>query len=223
VDVLADAVSNHLCWFGRARERIDVEGVAVFLGRGDAVLGFPAPDANLSEAVRWALDAGVEEVGCWSAEVDPVLDRRLTELGFQDGWEPHWMGFDLRDPIAEPSHPVERTDRCSSLLPYASETHLSVLGDDVVHLGVGTAAALAGHCIVNVDGRTAGLYDMGVAVTARRRGHGRALTLAALETARDRGCTTVTLNATREGERVYRAAGFRSLGRGMTWWLFPKP
>jgi hypothetical protein len=28
-----------------------------------------------------------------------------------------------------------------------------------------------------------------------------------------------TLNATGEGELLYRALGFRSLGHGQTWWL----
>jgi ribosomal protein S18 acetylase RimI-like enzyme len=49
---------------------------------------------------------------------------------------------------------------------------------------------------------------------AQRRGYGRALTLAALARARDLGCANVTLNATAEGELLYRSVGFRSLGLG---------
>jgi ribosomal protein S18 acetylase RimI-like enzyme len=76
--------------------------------------------------------------------------------------------------------------------------------------------------VLNVDGDSAGLYDMGVLPRARRRGYGRALTLAALAHARDLGCASVTLNATAEGELLYRSVGFSSLGLGMTWWLFPR-
>ena len=68
-----------------------------------------------------------------------------------------------------------------------------------------------------------GIYDMGVLPDARRRGFGRALTLAALARARTLGCTSVTLNATGAGEPLYRSVGFESLGLGMTWWLFPRP
>jgi ribosomal protein S18 acetylase RimI-like enzyme len=61
---------------------------------------------------------------------------------------------------------------------------------------------------------------MGVLPRARRRGYGRALTLAALARARQAGCTSVTLNATAEVELLYCSVGFRSFGHGMTWWLF---
>jgi hypothetical protein len=33
------------------------------------------------------------------------------------------------------------------------------------------------------------------------------------------GARMATLNATGEGELLYRALGFRSLGLGQTWWL----
>lgn len=48
------------------------------------------------------------------------------------------------------------------------------------------------------------------------------MAVAALARARVESCTSVTLNATGDGEPVYRKVGFRSLGLGMTWWLFPR-
>ena len=62
---------------------------------------------------------------------------------------------------------------------------------------------------------------MGVSPHARRRGYGRALTLAALACGRELGCRSVALNATGEGTTLYRSVGFQSLGLRMTWWLFP--
>jgi hypothetical protein len=59
---------------------------------------------------------------------------------------------------------------------------------------------------------------MGVVPQERRRGIGRALTLAACRVAAERGCTHAILNATDEGERLYRAVGFEALGWGQTWW-----
>jgi GNAT superfamily N-acetyltransferase len=50
------------------------------------------------------------------------------------------------------------------------------------------------------------------------RGIGLALTNAALRAAWERGCRAAVLNATPAGERLYARAGFRSLGRGQTWW-----
>jgi GNAT superfamily N-acetyltransferase len=165
-------------------------------------------------------DAGVHEAGCWALEPDDELDARLTALGFQDGWQPHWMGIDPSETREEPAHPVERSGECSRELPYASDLH-GRTSDDVHHLVARDGPTLVGHTVLNVDGDSAGLYDMGVLPRARRRGYGRALTLTALARARDLGCVSVTLNATAEGELLYRSVGFRSLGLGMTWWLFP--
>ena len=185
------------------------------------MLAFPRATADLAGAVRLAREAGAREVGCWSLRPDDELGARLLELGFQDGWQPHWMGLDAAGGFDAPRADAEETAQCSPELPYASAWHESVLGGDVHHFVVRDASALVGHAVLNVDGTTGGIYDMGVLPASRRRGHGRALVLAALSRARARHCATVTLNATAEGEPLYRSVGFESLGLGMTWWLFP--
>ena len=220
--VLADAAKNHLAWFGRGGERFELDGVTLFIGGGHAVLAFPHRDADLAEAVSRARDAGVAEVGCWALEPDDELGDRLRRLGFHDGWQPHWMGVDTRVPRDAPGHPIERSGDCDPELPYASPQHRQLLAGDVQHLVARQGGQLVGHGVLNIEGETGGIYDMGVLPSARGRGYGLALTLAALTTARDGGCASVTLNATGEGEPVYRRAGFESLGRGMTWWLFPR-
>jgi ribosomal protein S18 acetylase RimI-like enzyme len=184
------------------------------------VLAFPEPDADLDGAVALARDAGLREVGCWALEPDDELGARLTAVGFQDGWQPHWMGIDPRELQAEPAHPVEESSECSRELPYWSELHERAAAD-VHHLVAREGSTVVGHAVLNVHGDSAGVYDMGVLPRARRRGYGRALTLAALARALDLRCASVTLNATAEGELLYRSVGFRSLGLGMTWWLFP--
>ena len=215
-----EAAGNHLSWFGRGRERVQLEGVALFLGEMTAVLGFPAPDADLAGAVRLARESGASEISCWALAPDEPLGERLHALGFQDGWQPHWLGIDASEPLPASPHEVEETTECEPGLPYWSPYHQSVLGGDVHHLVVREDAEIVGHAVLNVDGESGGIYDMGVAWSARRRGIGLALTLAAVARASDAGCTTVTLNATGEGEPMYRRAGFRSFGLGMTWFLF---
>jgi GNAT superfamily N-acetyltransferase len=185
--VLADAARNHRSWFGRGRQVIELGAVTLFLSRGDAVLAFPHPANDLSSAVRHARDSGADEISCWALEPDDELDERLSGLGFQDGWAPHWMGIDPRHQRDEPLHTVEETTACAGGLPYSSERHESVLGDDVHHFVVREGKAVIGHAVLNVDGETAGIYDMGVAPQSRRRGFGRALTLAVLDSAREAG------------------------------------
>jgi GNAT superfamily N-acetyltransferase len=220
--VLLDAARNHHSWFGRGRELIELDAVALFVGPADAVLAFPDDTDAVARAVRVARDAGVREISAWTLRPDDRLGGRLSRLGFQDGWQPHWMGLDPRRATAGPEHAVEETTTCADDLPYSSGHHRAALGDDVHHFVVRDGADVVGHTVLNVAGETAGIYDMGVAPRSRRRGFGRALTLAALACARDAGCTSVTLNATVEGELLYRALGFESLGHGMTWWLFPR-
>jgi ribosomal protein S18 acetylase RimI-like enzyme len=171
--------------------------------------------------VHRAIAAEVSEIGCWSLAPDERLGRRLTQLGFQDGWQPHWMGVDPRDAVAEYDGNVSESDECSDDVPYASPEHRAAIGGDVHHFVARPARGeqIVGHAVLNVDGTTGGIYDMGVVAGDRRQGHGLALTTAAVVRARELGCTSVTLNATGEGEPMYRRAGFRSLGLGMTWWM----
>jgi ribosomal protein S18 acetylase RimI-like enzyme len=58
-----------------------------------------------------------------------------------------------------------------------------------------------------------GIYNVGTVGHARRRGLATALTARQLYEARARGGRTASLQATAMAERVYRAVGFRDLGR----------
>ena len=61
-------------------------------------------------------------------------------------------------------------------------------------------------------GEVAGIYLVGTLASARGRGLGSAVTLAALHHARERGARWGALQSSKMGESVYRAIGFVSHG-----------
>lgn len=144
-------------------------------------------------------------VSCWSLNEDKAVGTVLIARGFEWGWQPWWMALDLDDlPDEEAQHRV--------LLRRHGATHV---------LAVRAGSKKVGGVIVNPWRGIAGIYDTDLRSDHRRRGIGRALTLTAGRLARELGCSHAVLNATPEGELLYRSVGFRRLGEGRTWWRHP--
>ena len=140
----------------------------------------------------------------------------MRGLGFCEGWEPHWMTAPARlsapDPrISEPAEVPEYDEHGQSLLGLTRErpqtSFLFVAREE---------GRFAGHAWLHVAAGVGGVYDVFVTESARLRGLGRALAAAASSKAAALGIEALTLNA--EAERFWLAVGFRSLGRGQTWW-----
>jgi ribosomal protein S18 acetylase RimI-like enzyme len=217
VPPLLDAIAaNHQAWFRRCGGQEVLDDVIVSDGHG--TLAFPR--VRTPEALDAAMRLGLRSMSCWSLDEDGELGAQLVARGFEWGWQPHWMALDLqRVPDRAPRHTVVAAPGDAPRdVPYAGEQPVP---PPARHLAVVESGRTVGHVVVNPWRGFAGIYDMGVAPSRRRRGIGLDLTLAACRLARELGCSHALLNATGEGEPLYRAAGFESLGKGQTWWLHP--
>jgi GNAT superfamily N-acetyltransferase len=196
---------------------------------GEAQLPFPRrlPRAGLDALLAWARRTGAAGIGCWATGLEPTeeLAARLVARGFEWGWQPHWMALGLEAlPLAEADPRVALVTEVPEYDGFGRAL-LALMRERprrFWHAVARVDGAYAGHASAHaVGGRLAGagVYDVDVLPAHRRRGLGRALTLAVCRAAAATGARVVTLNATGEGELLYRALGFRSLGLGQTWWI----
>ena len=179
----------------------------------------------------------VNEIACWTETAPQPWDlgARLVARGFNWGWQPHWMGLDLeRSDLEIPSiegvkigeleenanwsqgefgHEEGATAPCKFSLtrqrPQKVWVFVATLENQVV-----------GHCTLNLtEGLlgAAGIYDVGVARSVRRRGIGKALVHLVCRTAKELVCRFAVLNSANDG--FWLRLGFHSLGYGHTWWL----
>ncbi|WP_431215795.1 GNAT family N-acetyltransferase [Puia sp. P3] len=174
--------------------------------------------------------------GCWSLDPasPPDLGIRLLARGFQPGWRPRWMGLDLNE--VRTDHPFPRgltivTDNQISLtdvknLPYAHVIVPAASTTDMPGQWMRFVASLhgkvVGHSVVFLtsgDLGAAGIYHVGVVPRHRKKGIGKAVTLAACLYARDQGYRYAVLNSTSAGQRTYEQLGFSVIRDGWTWWL----
>jgi GNAT superfamily N-acetyltransferase len=224
--LLRAAAQNHRAWFRRharhANGSIERVGGADLITDGrNGTVPFSGGVSDVDAVVTRIRSSRLRQVSWWSLHPDHRLGASLVGRGFGWGWEPHWMARALTE---LPNGPRADVSAGAATGPYADGLPYAPRGTDpppTFSLGVRADRRTVGRVSVNPWRGIAGIYSMGVAESYRRRGLGAALTIAACRVAAERGCTHAVLNATEQGEHLYRATGFRSLGWGQTWWWSP--
>jgi ribosomal protein S18 acetylase RimI-like enzyme len=173
-------------------------------------------DSTLEVVERAYASRGVERYAVWVHESEAAIARELEAHGYGYDSSTRTMAMPITDlaevdtsmlDLVEPT--LERfwhVDGLDGLVPdlSAAPAHFYVArsnGEDAAML---MAFDHNGDC---------GIYMVGTRPAARRQGLATALSAHAARQAHQRGCTTVSLQATEMAESVYASVGFRDLGR----------
>jgi GNAT superfamily N-acetyltransferase len=196
---------------------------------------YESADALLESLDRLAAaydEAGVRAWTVWVPEGDRRVALELEAAGHALDANPRAMGRTLESLPSEPDPPdgveVIREDEDISTLAHLNEiayddqpgTYSAVMREPIAGNRL-YFARLDGEAVACV-----GTWDHGddceilwVATTPEARGRGlsKLLMIRAMAEARDRGCLTTTLQATKLGYPVYLAVGYRDVGVLQMW------
>jgi GNAT superfamily N-acetyltransferase len=187
--------------------------------------------ASAKEALRAAYsEACVRAWTVWVPEADREAARLLERWGHELDAKPRAMTLDLAGVDFGGAEGIEweRTSD-TDVVAAINEQAYGLPAGELVSATTGLAGApldlylarLDGEpaaCVATVDeGGDCGIYLVATLKAAQRRGLASALMRQALVDARDRGCGTSSLQATKAGFPVYRRLGYRDAGAIEMW------
>ena len=200
-----------ICVFPSEPERLVYNNALITRGLDRAAAG-----AAIEAIERTYGEAGIDGYAAWAHESDQATIAELRERGYRFDTSTRAMAM-LLDDLAVPRPEVDLGESAwaeylriidvpEGLLQGVDASDFHVLIARLDGRNVATAMAYDHE-------RDCGIYNVVTLPEARRRGLGTALTALHVHQAKERGCTTASLQSTEMAERVYAAVGFRDLGR----------
>jgi GNAT superfamily N-acetyltransferase len=191
----------------------------------DAALLAEALPALASEYER----AGVRAWTVWVPLGDPAATEALGRAGHIFDGEPRAMVLDLRGFDREPDPELVLAERPTFAevgrlndqaygLPGDFGRALDGVPTGGFHVYVALAGGEPACSVVTYDVESdCGVYVVATAPAAQGRGLATAVMTRAMADARERGCATSSLQATKRGRPVYERLGFEDLGAIEMW------
>ena len=187
----------------------------------------------LIEAVEAVRGAGLSFLVQLRERVDEGLLPVVRDLGLEEDSDASWPAMILTDMPTAVDFPqglriVRVADQAgfeefvrsgAVLLGVTPELYATFLSPAIVDdpawslfMGYEDGVPVTKSMSFHADG-VVGVYNVGTAVSARRRGYGWAMTLAAIMAGANAGCTLATLQSSAMAMSIYEAHGFRPLYR----------
>lgn len=218
----------------------DTPGAVAIVSNGILGLGLPSPQALDRFRLAMARPGGGTGLA-WSARFDPELDLLLQARGYRLGFRPVWMHrclaiplpdreltgeVEIVDGVTVQSADLLRAQAVPYLAGYKPERIQALARVPVPERRTWMAIARAGNQVAGAGvlhldepgpDRLGMVFNLGVDPAFQRRGIATALMRWLSAIATEQGACGLVLNATPDGEHLYRALGFHTVGFGQTW------
>jgi GNAT superfamily N-acetyltransferase len=175
-------------------------------------------------------EAGVSAWRVWVPERDRALGEWLEESGHRLSGSPRAMLMDLQEIALDSADGAdwERTEDGAVVAALNEEAYglqagefdqaLKALADGPAYVYVARERGEPAACLAALDaGGDCGVYAVATRPSSRGQGLASALMRHALADARDRGCTTSSLQSSKIGFSIYSHLGYRDVGAIDTW------
>lgn len=182
------------------------------LARGVANLG-----AALDTVERAYADRAVGRYAVWVHRSEEATAREIKSRGYTYDSSTRTMAMPISDLAEVDTSKLDLVEPSFDAFRGVNELPDGIfpgLSADGAHFYVARFNGEIATALMAFDHEgDCGIYIVGTVPAARRRGLATALTALAVAEARERGCTTASLQSTEMAEGVYARVGFRDLGR----------
>jgi len=185
--------------------------------------------AAIPELAQRYDEAGIDAWTVWVPEDDTDVATALRDAGHKLDATPAAMTMELSDLREPPDLDYRTGDELVPILasindrayafdgtPWTDFTSQQPAGVALTYVAYADGEPASTLAVLDVDG-DAGIYSVATLQNARGRGLAGGLMKRALWDARERGCETTSLQATKKGEPVYARLGYRRHGALQMW------